>query len=78
MHSSVTEEAVFDSLAELAGRKTVVLVTHRVATVKECDQVVLVDGGRVVATGSYDDLLRTSPQFQALARSRGEPVATTA
>jgi len=75
---SVTEEAVFDSLAELAGRKTVVLVTHRVATVKECDQVVLVDGGRVVATGSYDDLLRTSPQFQALARSRGEPVATTA
>ena len=75
---SVTEEAVFDSLAKLAGRKTVVLVTHRVATVKECDQVVLIDAGRVAAAGSYEELLRTSPQFQALARARGEPVATTA
>jgi len=75
---SVTEEAVFTSLAELAGTKTVVLVTHRVSTVKECDHVVVLESGRVVADGSYDDLIRTSAHFQALARHRGEPVATGA
>ncbi len=75
---SVTEEAVFASLAELAGLKTVVLVTHRVSTVKGCDQVVVLDGGRVIAAGTYDELLRTSPAFQALARSRGDAVAAGA
>src|SRR5690606_23162210 len=52
---SVTEEAVFSSLSELAGVKTVVLVTHRVTTVRECDQVVVLEGGRLVAAGSYDE-----------------------
>jgi ABC-type multidrug transport system fused ATPase/permease subunit len=76
---SVTEEAVFSSLSELAGVKTVVLVTHRVTTVRECDQVVVLEGGRLVAAGSYDELLHTSPQFQALARTRGDaPVAAGA
>ena len=72
---SVTEEAVFASLAELAGLKTVVLVTHRVSTVKGCDQVVVLDGGRVAGSGTYDELMRTSAAFQALARSRGDAVA---
>lgn len=66
---SVTEDAVMQAIGALSSSKTIVLVAHRLQTVKNCDRIYVLEAGRVAATGTYDELLKTSPAFQALARS---------
>jgi ABC-type multidrug transport system fused ATPase/permease subunit len=64
---NVTERAVMDAVHNLGGQKTIILVAHRLSTVRECDCIHLVDRGRVVASGSYERLIDDSAQFRALA-----------
>ena len=42
-------------------------MAHRLTTVVDSDQIVVLDGGRVVATGPHDELLDTSPLYRELA-----------
>ncbi|MDF1522168.1 MAG: ABC transporter ATP-binding protein [Trueperaceae bacterium] len=71
---NVTEENIFHAVRTLGQRKTVVMIAHRLSTVRDCDVIFLLDEGKIVARGTYDRLLETSPQFRALARiDVGEP-----
>jgi ATP-binding cassette, subfamily B, bacterial PglK len=65
---TVTEEAVFQAIKNVMGTKTVIMIAHRISTVRDCDTIFVLDRGRIVAQGSYRDLLLSSPLFQALAR----------
>ncbi len=70
------EHEIRGALAEvMAGRSTIV-IAHRPATVALADRVVLVDGGRVVATGPHEELLATSARYrEVLAQAHeSEPV----
>jgi ATP-binding cassette subfamily B protein len=64
---SVTETAVMEAIEELNREMTIILIAHRLTTVRRCDTIVELDRGRVVATGSYDFLLETSASFRKLA-----------
>jgi ATP-binding cassette, subfamily B, bacterial PglK len=64
---NLTERAVMEAVHRLGGQKTIILVAHRLSTVRECDCIHLVEGGRVVASGPYDRLIEDSAQFRALA-----------
>ena len=64
------EHEVIEALEELAPRKTVLVITHRLGTVECCDTVVLMDGGRITARGTYAELVAGDPLMQALARVR--------
>jgi ABC-type bacteriocin/lantibiotic exporter with double-glycine peptidase domain len=64
---NVTENAVFEALQALSGRKTIVMVAHRLSTVRGCDLICLMDGGRIVERGRYEDLMLSSERFRALA-----------
>jgi ABC-type multidrug transport system fused ATPase/permease subunit len=64
---TVTEEAVMEAVQSLGGRKTIVLVAHRLSTVRRCDRIHLVDRGVIAASGSFSELLEASDQFRALA-----------
>jgi ABC-type multidrug transport system fused ATPase/permease subunit len=64
---NVTENAVFEALQALAGRKTVVMVAHRLSSVRGCDVIHVMEQGRIVESGRYEELIGTSPRFRALA-----------
>lgn len=65
---SQTESELIRALTRLRGELTLITVAHRLSTVEACDLVVLLSEGRVSATGTYDQLLKQSAEFQALAR----------
>lgn len=61
-----TERALTAAIAELATRKTLVIVAHRLSTVRDCERIVLLEAGHVAATGTFPELVAGSPQFAAL------------
>ncbi len=63
-----TEEAVMQAVKQVAEAKTVILIAHRLSTVKDCDTIFLLDHGRLVMTGTYEDLMKNSKSFQRMAR----------
>ncbi len=68
---SVTEEAVMDAIQALMHSKTIILIAHRITTVQECDRIFLMERGRVIAEGRYDELVRENPRFRAMAKVVG-------
>ena len=64
----VTEEAVLDALENAAQLKTLIIIAHRLTTVKNCDLVYMIDRGRIVGSGTYDELLSSNEQFKKMAK----------
>jgi ABC-type multidrug transport system fused ATPase/permease subunit len=65
---SITEDAVMDAIHNLLHSKTVIIIAHRLSTVQECDMVCLMEKGLVTARGTYDELIKSSPRFRAMAK----------
>lgn len=62
-----TEQAFLEGLDQLSGSRTLILIAHRMATVRQCDVIFLLDQGRLKASGGYDELMAASPLFRRLA-----------
>ena len=60
---AVVEEEIHRALRARAGRRTTILVTHRLSTIDFADRVVLIEGGRIVASGDHRELLATEPRY---------------
>lgn len=63
-----TEDDLMSGLGRLRGSCTLLIVAHRLTTVRNCDVVHVVEGGHIVASGPYSELVRDSRQFKDLAR----------
>jgi ATP-binding cassette subfamily B protein len=61
-----TEKTLWDRLIREHAGTTALVVSHRRPALLRADQIVLLDGGRVVARGTYDELLESVPEFGAL------------
>ena len=64
----ITESVVLEAINNVAKLKTVVIIAHRLTTVKDCDIIYLIDKGKIIARGTYDDLMKSSTSFRAMAR----------
>tara|TARA_B100000315_G_scaffold257277_1_gene305600 strand:- start:1897 stop:3222 length:1326 start_codon:yes stop_codon:yes gene_type:complete len=63
-----TERAFMQAIENLSGKKTVLLVAHRLTTVKRCDTILILDHGRLLDSGTYESLLEKSPEFRKMAQ----------
>ena len=61
------EVALRHAIATASSRRTLIIVAHRLSTVVDSDQIVVLEGGRVVAVGTHERLLDTSPLYRELA-----------
>lgn len=68
---SLTEQAVMDSVSALRQDLTIILVAHRLSTVRDCDKIYLLEGGRVIDVGRYDELCTRNEKFSTMASRRG-------
>lgn len=59
-----TENAVIDAIKSLKSKMTIILIAHRLDTVKFCDRLIMLDKGTIVAEGSYNELFSKSRDFQ--------------
>jgi len=60
------EAAVYDSLRRLADGRTVVLITHRLASVRHADQIAVLHHGRLVELGNHDELMAAGGRYAEL------------
>ena len=65
-----TDSALRSALKEKTGESSVLIVTQRVATVKNADQIIVLDEGRVVGKGKHHDLMESCDTYQEIARSQ--------
>jgi ATP-binding cassette, subfamily B, bacterial PglK len=65
---SATEQSVMDAIDGLDRELTILLIAHRLSTVRRCDTIVEIGEGRVIAQGTFGDLLETSASFKKMVR----------
>jgi ATP-binding cassette subfamily B protein len=74
-----SERRVQEALEKLMARRTTLVIAHRLATVLKADRIVVLDQGRVVATGSHADLMRMDGLYKRLATLQfDQPLAVAA
>ena len=64
---NVTESRVMDAIDELRGDRTILMVAHRLTTVARCDRIFVLDGGKLVDSGTFEELGQRNSLFRSLA-----------
>ncbi|MEA2176959.1 MAG: ATP-binding cassette, subfamily bacterial, partial [Solirubrobacteraceae bacterium] len=70
-----TERAVEEALHELASGRTTIVIAHRLSTVRDADQIVVLDQGEIVERGTHDELLAAGGRYATLVERDTAPSA---
>ena len=62
-----TERAFMEAIEMLSGKKTIILIAHRLSTVRNCDTIFFLSDGLLLSTGTFNELLENCPEFQKMA-----------
>lgn len=63
---SETEREVTLAIEELSGEKTLIIIAHRLSTVRKCDRLVFMKDGNIVDVGGFNELMDRSPDFRRM------------
>lgn len=64
----ITEKIIMDAIHDFTGKKTIIMIAHRLKTVQKCDTIFLMEKGKVIDQGSYKSLVENNPKFREMAR----------
>lgn len=63
----ITEKIIMDAIHDFTGQKTIIMIAHRLRTVQKCNTIYLMEKGRVVDQGTYQQLVENNPRFREMA-----------
>jgi ABC-type multidrug transport system fused ATPase/permease subunit len=63
----ITEKLIMEAIHDFSGKKTIVMIAHRLSTVRRCDCIYLMREGRIIDSGSYDQLNSGNLVFREMA-----------
>ena len=63
----ITEKIVMDAIHEFSGKKTIIMIAHRLKTVEKCDLIYFMDRGKVIDQGAYLELIKNNAKFKEMA-----------
>ena len=69
----IAEQRFYEIINELFRDKTCIYVSHRLASVRFCNRIILMDGGRIVGIGSHEELLAESTLYQNMYHAQSRP-----
>ena len=61
-----TEEEILNNIQKITKNKTTIIVSHRISSAKNADKIIVLDDGRIIQNGSYDDLIEQDGYFKEL------------
>lgn len=63
----ITEKIIMEAIHDFSGKKTIIMIAHRLKTVQKCDIIYMMDKGKVIDQGTYQQLLANNPKFKEMA-----------
>ena len=63
----ITESVIMEAIHDFSGSKTIIVVAHRLSTVKRCDCIYLMDEGSIIDSGTYEELIKRNKKFKKMA-----------
>jgi len=72
---SITESEIYSAINDRRGSVTALMIAHRVTSLRRCDRIFVLEEGRIVDSGTFDELMARSPLFRGLAAEAEEPAA---
>jgi ABC-type multidrug transport system fused ATPase/permease subunit len=63
---NLTEQAVMEAVNNLGSKITIILIAHRLSTVKNCDTIFLLEQGKLIGQGTYEELNQSNEQFMKM------------
>ena len=67
-----TQDIVKDTISELAVDHTIIIIAHRLETIKDADIIYVIDKGKVIASGTHKSLIKNSKEYKALYQEKNE------
>lgn len=64
----ITEKIIMDAIHEFTGKKTIIMIAHRLKTVQKCDTIYLMEKGKVIDQGTYKHLVENNSKFREMAK----------
>ncbi|MGB1125149.1 MAG: ABC transporter ATP-binding protein [Phycisphaeraceae bacterium] len=64
---TTSETLIAEAMEQITQGRTTLVIAHRMSTITHADRIVVMDSGKIVGNGKHDELLKTCPQYQALA-----------
>lgn len=64
---NTTERELISEISQMSGERTIIMIAHRLSTIENCDQIVMLDKGKIIGKGTYTELLDSNPVFEEMA-----------
>ena len=62
----ITEKHIMQAVHDFSGTKTIIIIAHRLTTVKKCDLIYLLENGEIIDTGNYEFLSKNNKLFASM------------